>query len=120
MHLNPALVRQPRVISSSLPRPRASRGVSPQVCEEIHAYIAARDMALAEAERAPSDLTLNRAFLANQMVDNCLKPARSPYQAQSLPEADAVRERQRCERAKTRIAQLRAGTSRLFACAVAA
>lgn len=75
---------------------------------EIFAYIAARDMSVAEAERLPNDTTLNRAFLANQMVENCLRPARSPYQAQSLAEAEAARERKRCEAAHKRIAQLRA------------
>ncbi len=94
---------------------------SPAATVEIYAYIAARDLALAEAEREVSDLTLNRAFLANQLVDNCLKPVRSPYQAQSLPDADAMHERQRCEKAKLRIAQLRQSQgSGLFHCAVAA
>lgn len=94
---------------------------SPQASAEIHAYIAARDLALAEAERAASDMTLNRAFLANQLVVDCLKPARSPYQAQSLPEAEAIRERQRCKTAHARIGQLRAAAAtRRFDCAVAA
>ncbi len=98
-----------------------SYAASPAATAEIFAYIAARDLALAEAEREVSDLTLNRAFLANQLVDNCLQPARSPYQAQALPDADAMRERQRCENAKQRISHLRASQgSSLFHCAVAA
>ena len=64
-------------------------------------------MALAEAERQTSDMTLNRAFLDNQLVENYLQPARSPYQAQFLPEAEAIRERKRCEAVKARVAQLR-------------
>lgn len=121
MHLTPALVRQPRAFVPARPR-HAAPVAAPSAAarEEIYAFIAARDLALASAERDPSNLTLSRAFLANQVVDDCLKPARSPYQAQALPEPEAIRERQRCERAKTRIAELRAGRSRLFACAVAA
>lgn len=80
---------------------------SPEASAEIHAYIAARDIALAEAERDASDLTLNRAFLANQMVEMCLKPARSPYRAQALPATEAGRERRRCQATSARLAQLR-------------
>lgn len=81
---------------------------SPEASAEIHAYIAARDIALAEAERDASDLTLNRAFLANQMVEICLKPARGPYRAQALPETEAGRERRRCQATSARLTQLRA------------
>ncbi len=88
MHLNPAILRHPSVLTRSIPRNSnpALRGPvgSPQASAEIHAFIAARDMALAEAERNPADMTLNRAFLANQLVQNCLQPPRSPYQAQAL------------------------------------
>ncbi len=94
---------------------------SPQASAEIHAYIATRDLALAEAERDPSDTTLNRAFLANQLVTDCLQPARSPYQAQSLPKVEALRERQRCASAGMRLAQIRSAVShQRFDCAVAA
>ena len=96
MQLNPAILRHPSMLASSVPRRAGASIGSPQASAEIHAYIAARDLALAEAERAASDMTLNRAFLANQLVVDCLKPARSPYQAQSLPEAEAIRERLRC------------------------
>jgi len=65
-------------------------------------------MAMADAERRPTDLSLNRAFLANEMVENCLRPARSPYHAQALPVGEAVRALQRCEVLKRRIHQLRA------------
>lgn len=123
MHLNPAIIRRPRIMTRAVTPSTAARSYasSPAATAEIYAYIAARDLALAEAERGVSDLTLNRAFLANQLVDNCLKPVRSPYQAQSLPDADAMRERHRCEKAKQRIAQLRESRgSSLFHCAVAA
>ncbi|MDQ6656187.1 MAG: hypothetical protein M3Y80_10280 [Verrucomicrobiota bacterium] len=86
---------------------------SPQASAEIQAYIAARDMAVVEAEQATTDVTLNRAFLAVELVESFLAPARSPYQAQSLPPTEAARERQRCDGLKRRIQQLRA-------CAVAA
>src|SRR5438105_4107184 len=42
-----------------------------------------------------------------RMLKGCLPPARSPYDAQYLPETDAVRERKRCEAVRNRIAQLR-------------
>jgi hypothetical protein len=110
------LVNQP-ISRSSTASPRGYTG-SQQASDEIHAYIAARDMALVEAEGRPSDMTLNRAFLANQLVENTLKPARAPYQAQCLPEAEAARERKRCESADTRITQLRAAApSRQYAVA---
>ena len=126
MQFNSALGRRPNLLTQTISRSstafyRGSAG-SPQANDEIHAYIAARDISLAEAERHASDMTLNRAFLANQLVENSLRPARSPYQAQCLPEADAARERKRCENAKIRIAQLRAGATTRFYddCAVAA
>ena len=121
MQLNPAILRYPSMLAQSVPRRAGTSIGSSQASAEIHAYIAARDLALAEAERAVSDMTLNRAFLANQLVVDCLKPARSPYQAQSLPEAEAIRERQRCEAVQARIGQLRAAAAtRRFDCAVAA
>ncbi|MEO5721699.1 MAG: hypothetical protein ABIR71_09545 [Chthoniobacterales bacterium] len=117
MQLNPAILRQRSMFPQNLPR----HAGSPQASAEIHAYIAARDLALATAERNTSDLTLNRAFLANQLVGDCLKPARAPYQAQSLSEAEAMRERQRTELVGKRIAQLRTvATTQRFGCAVAA
>ena len=86
---------------------------------EINAYIAVRDHALADAERVPTRGTVDRALLANEFVESCLRPARPPYQAQALPEADAADERRRCAAAKVRLAQLsgRVGDTR---CAAAA
>ena len=103
MQLNLALVRP----SSS------ARGTSPHANAEIHAYIATRDLAIADAERNVTSTTLNRAFLANELVQNCLKPARSPYESQCLGESEAQIERKRCAAVSRRISQLRA-------CAVAA
>ena len=74
---------------------------------EIHAYIAIRDSLLAEAEELRTRAKLDSLFVANDYVERCLKPVRLPYVAQCLPEADAVRERQRCQAIKERIAQLR-------------
>jgi hypothetical protein len=75
---------------------------------EINAYISIRDRLLAEAEEIPTNSTLHRATIANDVVEIFLKPARPPYQAQHLPERDAAHERQRCETVKNRIAELRA------------
>jgi hypothetical protein len=74
---------------------------------EINAYIAIRDQLLDEAEKLHSTAKLASVTLANDFVEGCLKPARSPYEAQCLPEEDAIRERKRCEAVRVRIAELR-------------
>jgi hypothetical protein len=78
------------------------------VVDEINAYVAIRDIALAEAEKDSSSVNLERVRIANEFVENCLRPARSPYEAQQLPETDAARERGRCQAVKVRISLLRA------------
>jgi hypothetical protein len=74
---------------------------------EIHSYLAARDLLLREADANPTEANLRRASAANEFAESCLRPARSPYQAQALPEAEAARERLRCNSVKVRLAQLR-------------
>src|SRR6266478_4578101 len=74
---------------------------------EINAYIAIRDQLIAEAEELHSNAKFASAALANDFVEGCLKPARSPYEAQCLPESDAVHERKRCAVVRDRIEQLR-------------
>src|SRR2546425_3872738 len=74
---------------------------------EINAYIAIRDELLTEAEELRTPAKIASTALANDFVQGCLQPARSPYEAQFLPETDAVRERKRCEAVRNRIAQLR-------------
>jgi hypothetical protein len=78
------------------------------VVDEINAYVAIRDIALAEVEKDPSSVNLERVRIANDFVENCLKPARSPYESQHLPETDAARERGRCQAVKVRLSLLRA------------
>jgi hypothetical protein len=78
---------------------------------EISAYIAIRDELLAEAEEIHTSAKFAATELANDFVFGCLKPARSPYEAQCLPELDAVRERKRCEAVRVRIAELRDGAA---------
>jgi hypothetical protein len=75
--------------------------------DEINTYIAIRDELLAEAEELRTHKKLDCVCIANDFVETCLKPARPPYEAQCLPEADAVRERKRCQAVKVRIAELR-------------
>lgn len=82
--------------------------MSTYIADEIQAYATIRDLALAEAEKATNRLNLERARIANEYVENSLKPARSPYEAQHLPEGEAARERQRCEAAKVRLSLLHA------------
>jgi hypothetical protein len=110
MQLNPAPLRRPTstFLTPRRSAPTSTRYGSPESNAEIHAYIATRDLALADAERNVTSATLNRAFLANELVQNCLTPARSPYEAQSLAEGEAQTERTRCEAVHRRIAQLRA------------
>src|ERR1700720_4940145 len=64
---------------------------------EINAYIAIRDQLLAEAEEVRTPSKLASTALANDFVLGCLQPVRPPYEAQSLPETDTIRERERCE-----------------------
>jgi hypothetical protein len=78
------------------------------VVDEINAYVVIRDIALAEAEKDPSSVNFERVRIANEFVENCLKPARSPYESQHLPETDAARERGRCQAVKVRLSLLRA------------
>jgi hypothetical protein len=74
---------------------------------EINAYIAIRDQLLAEAEEQHTMAKLASTTLANDFVQGCLQPARSPYEAQCLAETDAARERARCQVVRERIEQLR-------------
>jgi hypothetical protein len=90
--------------------PRPARLVahksSQQAIEEINSYIAIRDGLLLQAEKVTTGEALQRATMANDLVENCLRPVRQPYEAQYLPEFDAARERKRCAAAKVRIAEL--------------
>lgn len=98
-------------VSPARTRTPSSNKVSSEAIEEINAYIAVRDQSLADAERVPTRGTVDRALLANEFVESCLRPVRTPYQAQALPEPTAVNERQRCAAAKARLAQLSARVS---------
>src|SRR6476619_2045372 len=87
---------------------KAEPRLTTYVVDEINAYAAIRDIALSEAEKEPNVVNLERARIANEFVENCLKPARPLFEGQHLPEEDAVRERTTCQTAKVRIALLRA------------
>src|SRR5450432_10616 len=87
------------------------------VVDEINSYLGVRDLLLGEAEEVTTEMTLHRAWMANEFAEKCLQPARSPYQAQCLPEANAIRERQRCKAVKVRIAELRALVGARHRCA---
>ena len=92
-----------------LPQPANSDlRMTSYVVDEINAYIAIRDIALGEAEKEPNSVNLERLRIANDFVKDCLKPARSPYEAQHLPETDAARERERCRDVRVRLSLLRA------------
>jgi hypothetical protein len=78
------------------------------VVDEIHAYAAIRDIAVAEAEKEPSSLNVERACIANEFVENCLKPMRPPYEAQYLEQAGAARQLETCQDVRIRLSLLRA------------
>jgi hypothetical protein len=81
---------------------------SKEAIGEVNAYFAIRDELLAEAEKIATRAKIDSLEIANNFVVTCLKPACHPYEAQSLPENEAARERERCDAVKARIAQLRA------------
>ncbi|MEY2439764.1 MAG: hypothetical protein QOI34_1149 [Verrucomicrobiota bacterium] len=89
------------------PSQTTDRSGSKYAIGEINAYIAIRDELLAEAEESQTSAKLNSVSIANDFVENCLVPSRSPYQKQHLPEGDALRERSRCREIKLRIAKFR-------------
>ena len=114
MPLTHAFDRRPAVTSKPAAEGHVRRAVvasssqaSAHPFGEINAYIAIRDRLLEKAESACTESNLDRAAGANDYVANCLRPARSPYEAQHLPEAEAARERKRCEAVKLRLARLR-------------
>lgn len=91
---------------------RLHEAPSAEAVEEIHSYIAIRDGLLKEAENARSESKLRSVDVANNVVASCLQPARTTYAAQCLPEAEAARERNRCELVRKRIAELRSFPTR--------
>ena len=106
----------PLAIDSILPAAKRDSRSTPTIksafgsvysAAEINAYIAIRDQLLAEAEEVHSSAKIASTALANDFVEGCLKPGRTPYEAQCLPESDAVRERERCESVRERIDKLR-------------
>jgi hypothetical protein len=82
--------------------------MSAYIVDELRAYSVIRDLALAEAEKVTNPVNLERVRIANRFVEDALKPARTPYENQHLPEGVAVSERQRCEAVKVRLSLLRA------------
>jgi hypothetical protein len=93
-------------------RAPASPGTDGPAVAEIYAYIAARNLLLREVEENTIEANLRRATAANDFAESCLRPARSPYEGQALPEAEAARERQHCKAVKVRLAELRARLGR--------
>jgi hypothetical protein len=98
MHLTHPQAFQPNLLNGNSQYPIA----------EINAYIAIRDDLLAEAENVPTSANLNSVIVANDFVETCLRARRLGYEMQHLSEADAVRERKRCQKVKQRITALRA------------
>ena len=99
---------RPITIARNLPRQAPPPPDLSSATTEIEAYLAARDVFLREAEAKASETNLRRAEVANDFAEDCLQPARAPFQAQTLPAAKAAWERQRCHAIKRRLAELRA------------
>src|SRR5438270_6829484 len=96
-----------RAGAKSRPAQRREPHSSEYIIGEINAFIAIRDELLAEAEEAKTPSKLDSLLIANNFVESCLTPARSPYDVQFLPEPAAKRERKRCDEVKRRIENLR-------------
>ena len=112
MHLATRSARQASKNNQRKPAHSVGRDATNQAAvEEINAYIAVRDGLLNETKAATTSAKLERLSAANEFVVNCLKPARSPYEAQCLVEMDAAHERKRCEAVQVRIAKWRAQLS---------
>jgi hypothetical protein len=79
---------------------------SKEASDEIQAYVAIRDLLLSDAEVTTTAESLRRATIANEFVETCLRPPRSPYEAQSLEQRQAARELERCRAAQMRLATL--------------
>ncbi len=79
---------------------------SKEARDEIEAYAAIRDLLLSNAEVTTSIESLRRAAIANELLESCLRPPRSPWQAQYLEPREAARELDRCCATKMRIAAL--------------
>ena len=106
----PRTVFLPKITRKRPPQPAkpSELRMTNYVVDEINAYVVIRDIALAEAEKEPTSENLERARIANDFVENCVKPARPPYEAQHLPETDAARERGNCQAVKVRLSLLHA------------
>ena len=79
---------------------------SKEARDEIEAYEAIRDFLLNDAEVTASLESLRRAAIANELIESCLQPPRSPWQAQCLEPRQATRELERCCAAQMQIAAL--------------
>jgi hypothetical protein len=93
-------------------RSDASASQSNPAHDEILACLATRDLLLSEAEKHTTETNIRRASAALATAIDCLRPARSPYEAQSLPESQAAAERQRCQKVQRRLAELQTFFSR--------
>jgi hypothetical protein len=96
-----------RTTDKAPPAQKREREKSDYIIGEINAFIAIRDELLAEAEEAKTPSKLDSLLIANNFVESCLTPARSPYDVQFLPEPAAKRARKRCDDVKRRIENLR-------------
>lgn len=79
---------------------------SEKVRNEVQAYAVIRDLLVSDAEVTTSTESLRRAAIANEFVERCLRPPRSPWQAEYLEPGEAARQREHCGAAKMRIAAL--------------
>jgi len=104
----PLTIKSPtsRTTAKTIPSKPQNHHKSEYIIGEINAFIAIRDELLAEVEEAKNASKLHSLLVANNFVETCLAPARSPYDVQFLHEPVAKRERKRCEQVKRRVADL--------------
>ena len=74
---------------------------------ELHAFFAARNLILREAEENTTELNLRRAAAANDFAESCLPSEAWNGNRCTLSVAEAAQERKRCQAVRVRLAELR-------------
>src|SRR4051794_32773612 len=99
----PRKIFLPKAKRQPLPSRPTDFRMTSYIVDEIVAYAAIRDIAVAEVEKNPNTLNLERACIANEFLEKCLKPARTPYEAQYLQQADAAIALENCQEIRIRL-----------------
>src|ERR1043166_5106402 len=84
---------------------QAERTASQHAHDELGAYIAIRNILLANVEKWPTSEAIASLRAANDVVENSAQPACAPYQAQHLSQTDQDAQSKVSQKVKQRIAQ---------------